>query len=103
MIVFQNNVLQFFDDLVYDLFENEYFGFLESSEIFVNKIVNFIYHNISTFPSKKTPPKLESLGSNYIFYKSNSRTTWYVFFEQKDNNYLVTHIINNHCEEAKRL
>jgi hypothetical protein len=41
------------------------------------------------------------LGSNYIFYKSNARTTWFVFFEKLEENYFITGILNNHCEEAK--
>ncbi len=79
MIIFQQNVLDYFDDLIHILFKEEYFGFVESSEIFVDKIIGFVYKNIYTFPSKKTPNKLIHLGSNYIFYKSNQRTTWYIF------------------------
>ena len=43
------------------------------------------------------------LGKKYIFYKANSRTTWYVFFESNENKILITGILNNHCEEAKWL
>ncbi len=103
MIIFQQNVLDYFDDLIHILFKEEYFGFVESSEIFVDKIIDFVYKDIYTFPSKKTPKKLIHLGSNYIFYKSNQRTTWYVFFEQFDNNYLITSIINSNSEEVKFL
>jgi hypothetical protein len=49
--------------LVFVLFKNEYFGFVESSEIFVDKIINFIKSDIHTFPSKKTPVQLRHLGS----------------------------------------
>jgi len=103
MVQFQNNVLNFFDDLIYTLFENEYFGFVESSEEYVNKIVDFIYANILIFPSKKTPLQLKQFGSNYIFYKINPRTTWFIFFEKQNNNFFISKILNNHCEEAKWL
>ena len=53
--------------------------------------------------SKKTPNILLRYGQNYIFYKINARTTWYIFFQKSDNNYLVTQVINNHCHEAKYL
>ena len=53
--------------------------------------------------SKKTPNILLRYGQNYIFYKINPRTTWYIFFQKSDNNYLVTQVINNHCQEAKYL
>ncbi len=103
MVQFQNNVLNFFDDLIYTLFENEYFGFVDSSEEYVNKIVNFIYTTINTFPAKKTPLQLQKYGSKYIFYKINPRTTWFIFFEHQNNNFFITKIINNHCEQAKWL
>ena len=103
MVQFQNNVINYFDDLIYTLFENEYFGFVESSEDYVNKIVDFIYVNIETFPHKKTPIQLQKFGTNYIFFKINPRTTWFIFFEQQNTNFFITNIINNHCKEAKWL
>ncbi|HAH56045.1 MAG TPA: hypothetical protein DCM02_12380, partial [Flavobacterium sp.] len=96
MINFQNGVLDYLDDLVFILFKEEYFGFMQSSYDYVDKIIDFINYNITTFPSRKTPPELKNFGSNYIFYKSNQRTTWYVFFENKNNNFLITNIINSH-------
>ena len=101
MVQFQNNVLDYFDKLIYVLFEDEYFGFVESSEDYVNRIVDFIFENIEDFPSKKTPIQLKKFGTNYIFYKINPHTTWFVFFEKSNNDYFVTHLLNNHCEDAK--
>lgn len=103
MIVFQRNVLDYFDDLIFVLFQEQYFGFIESSEIYVDKIVDFIKNDLATFPSKKTPIQLQYLGSNYVFYQSNQRTTWYIFFEQSNYNYLITNIINSHNEKIKWL
>lgn len=103
MIIFKNGVLDYLDDLVFILFKEEYFGFLQSSYDYVDKIIDFIESDIATFPSKKTPAALKNFGSKYIFYKSNQRTTWYVFFENKNNNFLITNIINSHCEETKWL
>jgi hypothetical protein len=74
MIIFKNTVSDYLDELVSELYNNEYFGFIESSEIFVDKLIDFVYENIEFFPSKKTPLKLQYLGSNYIFYKSTQRT-----------------------------
>ncbi len=102
-IIFKDRVLDYFDELVYTLFKEEYFSYSENAQHYVDKIVDFIFSEINNFPHKNTPQKLRYLGSYYIFYKSNDRTTWYVFFEKKENNYLVTGIINNHCEEAKEL
>jgi hypothetical protein len=102
-VIFKNKVLEYFDELVFLLFKEGYFNYAENAQLYVDKIVDFVLLEIDSFPHKLTPQKLKYLGSNYIFYKSNKRTTWYIFFEKKNRNYLVTGIINNHCEEAKDL
>jgi hypothetical protein len=79
-VIFKNAVLEYFDNLVYTLFKEEYFGFAESAQNYTDKIVNFIISDISGFLHKKAPKSLQYLGSNYIFYKPNTGTTWYVFF-----------------------
>ncbi|MFH7016931.1 hypothetical protein [Flavobacterium sp. FlaQc-47] len=102
-VIFEKAVLEYFDNLVYALFKKEYFGFAESAQNYTDKILNFIISNISSFPHKKTPKSLQYLGSNYIFYKPNTKTTWYVFFEKRDKNYLITGIINNNSSEVNKL
>ena len=103
MLIYQNNVLDFFNDLTYKLFDLEYFGFVESSENYIDRIVDFVEENIQNFPKRKTPLKLKRFGNNYIFFKINPRTTWYIFFEEQNNIFLITYILNNHCAEAKYL
>ena len=103
MLIYQNNVLDFFNDLTYKLFDLEYFGFVESSENYIDRIVDFVEENIQNFPKRKTPLKLKRFGNNYIFFKINLRTTWYIFFEEQNNIFLITYILNNHCAEAKYL
>ena len=103
MIIYEDAVIDYLDDLVYELYKKEYFGFLESAYNFADNIIDFIENSIDTFTSKKTPESLQHFGSKYIFYKSNQRTTWYIFFENFENKYLITNIINSHCEEAKYL
>lgn len=102
-LFYKPEVEYYFNELVLNLFKQDYFSYLENAIIYKDKILYFIENNISTFTSKKTPKKLRSYGKNYIFYKSNQRTTWYVFFEKSENNYLITNIINNHSKEAKWL
>ena len=102
-VIFEDAVLEYFDNLFFALFERGYFGFAESAQKYVNKIVDFIITNISTFPHKQAPRSLRCLGSNYIFYKANPRTTWYIFFEKRNQNYLISGITNNYCVEAKEL
>tara|TARA_R110002012_G_scaffold50790_4_gene131312 strand:- start:10970 stop:11299 length:330 start_codon:yes stop_codon:yes gene_type:complete len=102
-VTFTKHTIDYFDELVFSLFMAGYFSYEEIAQGYVDKIIHFIITDIHTFPHKKTPPKLKHLGSRYIFYNSTSRTTWYLFFEKKDNNYIITGILNNHCEEAKHI
>ena len=102
-IIFTPQVINYLDDLVRILYKKEYFSFIETAEEYVIKIYDAVSESIQLCPHKKTPKSLQFIGSNYIFYKSNPRTTWYVFFEKRGNNFLITGVINNHCNEAKEL
>lgn len=102
-IIFTSHVINYLDNLVRVLYKKEYFGFVETAEEYVIKIYDAVSDNILLSSHKKTPKSLQYLGSKYIFYNSNKRTTWYIFFEKRENNFLVTGILNNHCKEAKEL
>lgn len=102
-VIFTSDVILFLDDLVITLYKEEYFGFIESAEEYVSNIYDAVPERIKKAPHKKTPETLQYLGSDYIFYKPNPKTTWYIFFEKRDQNYLITGIINNYCKEAKKL
>ncbi len=93
----------FLNDLTLILFHKDYFSYFENSVIYKDKIIEFIERDIQNFPSRKTPEILKNFGQNYIFYKSTQRTTWYIFFEKMNNNYLITNIINSNSEEVKFL
>ena len=102
-LIIDNEASLFLDELIEVLYKNEYFGFIESAEAYVSRIYEFIFDNIRDFPSKKSPHQLLKFGKSYIVYKINPRTTWYNFFEKQNSYYFITHIINNHCEDAKWL
>jgi len=103
-IIFRQGLSNYLEYLVFRLYEKEYFSFMDSSFDYVGKIIDFIYINIETFPYKNTPEKLEILGKHYITYKSNNRTSWYIFFDITANGtFLITNILNNHQEEIKFL
>ncbi len=102
-ILYSDEVTDYLNRLSLVLFKKEYFGFLDSFIIYKDKIIEFIDNNIETFLARKIPIKLDYLGSYYFFYKSNQRTTWYVFFENIDNNFLITSILNSNSIEIKDL
>jgi hypothetical protein len=102
-VIYTSPVISYLNDLVIILYKKQYFGFIESADEYVDDIYDAIPERIKKSPHKKTPKSLQYLASNYIFYKTNSRTTWYIFFEKRDQNYLITGITNNHCSESKEL
>ncbi|MBA3985572.1 MAG: hypothetical protein H0X63_03130 [Flavobacteriales bacterium] len=102
-VIFTQSTLDYFDQLVYILFEKEYFSYEKTAQDYVYKIVQFIENSVHFLPHKIVPLKLSHHGSFYIFYKPNQRTTWYVFFEKGNQRIVVTSILNNHCKEARYL
>jgi hypothetical protein len=78
------------------LYDNEYFGFLEDSEMYVEYLKEFIY-SIPTLKRKRTAnPKN---GVFYCKYKHNHKTTWYASFDIQNDFYLVKNITNNHSTD----
>ena len=78
-------------------------NYIENAFDYVDKLTYYIENNIASFPHKTTPSTLKKFGSKYLFYKANNRTTWYIFFENHQNRYLITFISNNHEEISKLL
>ena len=85
-------VIDYLDELVFTLYKKEYFGFIESAEQYVQKIYDSIPEIIRLPTHQMSPKKLAHLGSFYIFYKSNKRTTWYIFFEKQQQKFLITEL-----------
>lgn len=102
-VIFTPTVISYLDNLVQVLYKKEYFGFIDSAEKYVSQIYDSVTENIKKNSYKTAPKELKHLGSKYVFYKANSRTVWYIFFENKDEKYLITNIVNNHSDEAKYL
>ncbi len=91
------------NELIELLFYKEYFGFEDTAQLYVQKIYDFFEYDLLNFPHKSTPIKLKKFGSNYVFFRPNNRTTWYIFFEKNNNRYLITHLTNNHIKELNDL
>jgi len=102
-VFIKDEVINYLDRLVFSLYEKDYFSYLETAENYVANIYDFIEQNIAYFPHKNTPKKLKNFGNLYIFYKPNTRTTWYIFFDKKDSRYLIKYITNNHTFDSSIL
>ncbi len=102
-IIYDDNVLDYLDSLVDILLDKEYFSFYESSEKYVDGILDYLEKNIFTKSKKVAPKYFNRFGKKlyYIFYKPNNRTTWFIFFQIKNDRYLIKYITNNHVSGAQ--
>ena len=80
-ILISDDAALYLDNLVEILYNKDYFGFIESAEMYMCRIYEFIDQNIQYFLSRLRPNELYGYGEKYIFYKINPRTTWYIFFK----------------------
>lgn len=97
-VVFSEYVIEYLNELVDILIDNEYFGFEDSSVEYINDIVDEIVANIDKKLKKVAPYYFSKYGNNlqYIVYRRSKNTQWYVFFAKKDNTYYIEYIGNNH-------
>jgi hypothetical protein len=96
-------ILQEVEDKIFNLIEtlykNEYFGFVESAELYVLNIIDFIY----SIPTLKRKPTADSkLGHFYCTYKHNDKTSWYISFDMEDGLYNIKNVTNNHSKDYPR-
>jgi hypothetical protein len=95
-IIISNSVKYDLDNLIKLLYQEEYFGFLDSAEDYVSNILDFIY-SVPNLPFKETKNKF--FGKFYCSYKHSRNTTWYATFDYENETYLIKNIANNHSKE----
>jgi hypothetical protein len=90
-IIYAKEVEVFLDKLLIVLFEEGYFGFPESAKSYVDKLLDYLEQHIGIFPGRATPPYFNRYAENmkYITYHANRRTTWYIFYQQHVNIFLM--------------
>jgi len=100
VVKYSESVNSYFDELITTLFWQNYFGFIDSAFQYVSDMKNYIETNIVNLPKYPAPPYFSryQTGMEYVRYRPNNRTTWYFFFLQEGNRYLVCYITNNHFE-----
>lgn len=91
------------DDLAQILYKKKYFSFIDDVDEYIDKIYDFVENNVEHPISKLTPRQFQKFGKKYIKYKANANTTWYIFFDQKDNQFIINHILNNHSHDFPEL
>ena len=97
VIVYSQEAEKYLKELIDVLFENEYFSFRDDAIEYVLKIRDYVRQNIA-YPAKETPIKFREHGEKYLFYKANANTTWYIFFNQDEQRFVIKFITNNHTD-----
>jgi len=97
-IIFSKKVELYLDKLMQLLHEQAYFGFPDSAKSYVDRLISFVEKHIGIHPGKNAPDYFNRYGQNmkYITYNANKNTTWYIFYQERNNIYLIRHIVNNH-------
>ena len=97
-IIYAKDVELYLDELLVILFEEDYFGFPESAKSYVDRILDYVERNIGILSGRKAPTYFSryALNMKYISFRANKLTEWYIFYQQRDNIFLIRHITNNH-------
>ena len=85
-------------ELIELLFNQNYFSFPDQAVSYVFKIRQYIESSITTVYKRKAPDYFAKYGENmsYLVYKANPNTSWYIFFQQQADVFLIRYITNNH-------
>ncbi|MDR2691793.1 MAG: hypothetical protein LBB73_05780 [Dysgonamonadaceae bacterium] len=95
-------VLQYLNELVDILYEENYFGFEDSAIEYVEKLKSDIKKTLPYRPKHKAPHYFDRYGKDmyYVVFKKSKATQWYVFFtiyeEAGELTCLIRYISNNH-------
>ena len=98
IVIYANEIALFINELLVILSEKGYFSFPDSAKAYKDKLLDYIEKYIGIIPGKTAPKYFNRYGKDlkYISYKANKTTTWYIFYQQKDNVFLIRYIANNH-------
>ena len=94
IIIFSPKVIDKLESPVYILFDKCYFGYVASSEVYVNRIYDFI----DTIPLPLRKTKHPKYGKCYArYFVKNKRTQYYITFDTKgDGRYFIQNIFTSH-------
>jgi hypothetical protein len=95
-VVITESVYAYLDNLIEILYEDEYKGYRQSAEEYVNVIFDFLF-SIPHLKCRQTNNKV--YGDFYCYYTHNKKTTWYATFNKEKDAYIIKNVTNNHSAE----
>lgn len=102
-VIYSENFRNYLDLLAQIFYKLGYFGFIEDVDVYFDILYDFIENSIDLPITRNSPKNFKKFGEKFLKYKANNRTTWYIFFDQKGNKFLVNHILNNHHQDFPEL
>jgi len=99
-ILYVPKVSEYLNNLVDILYENGYFGFRESAKDYVIDLRNKVELSLPLLTPRlpRYRRKIYGKHTKYITIRKNRHTSYYIFFLQKEDKYIVTYIGNNHTD-----
>jgi hypothetical protein len=92
----EQHVIAALNELIEILYKKEYFGFVDSAIDYAAAIYDFIYR----IPQQRYKATENTrYGNYYASYKANQRTTWFICFDIKGDQFIISHITNNHSPD----
>lgn len=89
------------NDLVDTLYFKNYFGYCDSAQNYVDKIVDFIY-SIPTLPVRKC--KNPKYGKYFVRYDNKTnKMSYFITYNKIDSNYYIEDIISPKTKEYKEI
>jgi hypothetical protein len=89
---------KYIEELIFKLIDKGYFSSIEKAIAYADKLVDLACQTI-LLPGGK---HLDKENTFYVSVRMNKRTTWYVYYLQKVEKYLIVCFANNHvCKSAK--
>ena len=99
-VLYAPKVHEYLNKLIDILYENDYFGFRESAKEYVIDLRNKIELSLPLLTPRLPQYRRKIYGKHtkYIIIRKNRHTSYYIFFLQKADKYIVTYIGNNHTD-----
>jgi hypothetical protein len=97
-VIATQDVRIFLNELFTVLLEKHYFSCQNDAKRYVYRLTSYTKQYVGILPGKNAPPYFNRYGTNmkYIVYRANKTTSWYIFYLQRGELFLIRHITNNH-------
>ena len=101
-VLFFPEVREYLKDISQIMYEKEYFGFLESSEKYIEELMDDIVTTLPIRMKKPAPPIFDKYGKKMLYstFRKNNTTQWYVFYniyqQRGEMIFAIRYISNNH-------